>query len=137
MLVKVDRASMLNSIECRAPFLNRKLWDFTNKLPDNFLINNWDKKYILKKAFQKYFPDKFLDKSKKGFAVPVGNWLRTILKDDLIKFSEKNFLKKQNIFNHHYIFSLVHNHIYSIKDNTFKLWSFYCFQKWYTKTYNQ
>ena len=51
MLVKVDRASMLNSIECRSPFLNKELWNFCNQLDENLLINKWDKKFILKKAF--------------------------------------------------------------------------------------
>ena len=73
LLVKVDRASMLNSIECRAPFLNKKLWDFTNQLPDDYLLKGWNKKYLLKESFKQYFPNKFLDKSKKGFQVPVGD----------------------------------------------------------------
>ena len=39
MLVKVDRTSMFASLECRAPFLNKKLWDFTNQLPEKYLVN--------------------------------------------------------------------------------------------------
>jgi asparagine synthase (glutamine-hydrolysing) len=76
MLVKVDRTSMLASLECRAPFLNKELWDFTNQLPDSYLINGWDKKHILKEAFKDYFPKDFLNKSKKGFGVPVGDLRR-------------------------------------------------------------
>jgi asparagine synthase (glutamine-hydrolysing) len=47
-VVKVDRTSMLASLECRAPFLNKEIWDFTSQLPEDFLIKGWDKKQILK-----------------------------------------------------------------------------------------
>ena len=77
MLVKVDRTSMLSSLECRAPFLNKTLWEFSNSLPEDYLLKGYNKKYILKEAFKHEFPDGFLDKSKKGFVVPVGDWLRS------------------------------------------------------------
>ncbi|MBT8318067.1 MAG: asparagine synthase (glutamine-hydrolyzing) [Lutibacter sp.] len=131
LLVKVDRASMLASIECRAPFLNKELWSFTNQLPESFLINGWNKKYILKEAFKQYFPKSFLDKSKKGFEIPVGDWLRKPLKKEVLSYIEPMFLKKQNIFNINYVQKLVLNHVEGREDNTFRVWTFYCFQKWY------
>ena len=136
MLVKVDRASMYASIECRSPFLNKKIWNFTNSLPDDYLIKGWNKKYILKQAFQDYFPSQFLEKSKMGFAVPVGDWLRTNLKNELRDYINIDFLNEQSIFRIDYIVPLVQNHIDAKVDNTFRVWSFYCFQKWYTKIYN-
>jgi len=136
LLVKVDRTSMLNSLECRAPFLNKKLWNYTHTLPENYLIKGWDKKHILKEAFKDQFPDEFLDKSKKGFGVPVGNLLRTILKNELEEFIDRKKLEKQNIFKTDNIIKLVKNHLSNNIDNTFKVWSFYCFQKWYFNTYD-
>lgn len=135
MLVKVDRTSMLASLECRAPFLNRTLWDFTNQLPDSYLINGWEKKHILKEAFKKYFPNKFLNSTKKGFGVPVGDWLRSELREELLTFLDPSFLKKQNIFQLDNISILVHNHLNGKVDNTFRVWTFYCFQKWYKFNY--
>jgi asparagine synthase (glutamine-hydrolysing) len=135
MLVKVDRTSMLASLECRAPFLNKELWDFTNQLPDSYLINGWDKKHILKEAFEEYFPKNFLNKSKKGFGVPVGDWLRSELRVDLLSFIDKGFITKQNIFDFEAISKLVLNHLHSRVDNTFRVWTFFCFQKWYKETY--
>lgn len=136
MLVKVDRTSMLASLECRAPFLNKELWDFANQLPESYLINGWDKKHILKEAFKQYFPKGFFNKSKMGFGVPVGDWLRSELKLELLFFTEKTFLEKQNIFQFNYITNLVNNHLEGKIDNTFRVWTFYCFQKWYSLTYN-
>jgi asparagine synthase (glutamine-hydrolysing) len=131
MLVKVDRTSMLTSLESRSPFLNKKIWNFTNQLPEDFLVNGWDKKHILKEAFKKYFPKGFLDKSKKGFGVPVGDWLRTSIRTELLSYIEPGFLEKQKIFNMEPATKLVRDHVEGKIDNTFKVWAFYCFQKWY------
>ena len=127
MLVKVDRTSMLSSLECRAPFLNKELWNYTNTLPEEYLMKGWDKKHILKAAFKEEFPEGFLDKSKSGFGVPIGDWLRSSLKQELLSFIELERLKSQNIFQVDTITGLVNEHLNG-KDHTFKVWSFYCFQ---------
>lgn len=135
MLVKVDRTSMLNSLECRSPFLNKSLWDFSNGLPENFLINKWDKKHILKEAFKHEFPDDFLNKSKKGFVVPVGDWLRKGLSSELKSYIDDDFLDRQNIFYKDYIKNLVNDHLSGKRDSSYQVWTFYTFQKWYLNTY--
>lgn len=137
MLVKVDRTSMLTSLECRAPFLNKEIWNFTSQLPENYLINGWDKKHILKESFAEYFPKDFLNKSKKGFGVPVGDWLRDNLKNELMSYCDKPFIEKQNIFNYEVISKLVNNHVQGKIDNTFRVWTYFCFQKWYKMTYER
>lgn len=135
MLVKVDRTSMLNSIECRAPFLNKNLWDYTNKLPEEFLMKKFDKKFILKDAFKDEFSEGFLNKSKSGFGIPIGDWLRSSLKLELQRYIDRGFLIKQDIFKTQEIINLVNNHLLGI-DNTFKVWTFFCFQKWYQNNYD-
>ncbi len=135
MLPKVDRTSMMVSLECRAPFLNKKIWDFTNSLPENFLIHRGKKKYILKESFKDFFPEKFLYKSKKGFGVPVGDWLRSELKDEFELYVNEKFVKEQGLFDYTYIKSLVMNHINGKEDSTFKVWPYYCFQKWYRNVF--
>lgn len=131
MLVKVDRTSMLCSLECRAPFLNKEIWNFASQLPENFLIKGFDKKHILKEAFKEYFPKDFLDKPKKGFGVPVGDWLRTDLKNELLSYIKKDFIEKQNIFEYESVSKIVNNHANGMMDNTLRVWTFFCFQKWY------
>ena len=135
MLVKVDRTSMLNSLECRAPFLNKKLYDFTMSLPSDYLMKNWNKKYILKEAFKSDFPEGFLEKSKSGFGVPVGDWLRNSLKNELMTMTQTSYLEEQGIFNIKGVQEYVHNHINGKADNSFKVWTYYCFQKWYKHIY--
>ena len=137
MLVKVDRTSMMNSLECRAPFLNKEIWNFTHSIPSHFLIKGWNKKYILKESFSEYFPDNFLNKSKKGFGVPVGDWLRINMRYELCSYIDSDFIKKQNIFNLNYVKNLVDDHLNQRKDSTFKVWTYYCFQKWYKNIYEE
>lgn len=131
LLVKVDRASMLNSIECRSPFLNKEILNFTTQLPESYLLKGWNKKYLLKESFKKYFPNGFLEKSKQGFAVPVGDWLKTSFKNELLAYIDYDFLVKQNIFKFDLISKLVNDHLNSVNDNSYRVWTFYCFQKWY------
>lgn len=135
MLVKVDRTSMLNSLECRAPFLNKAIWDYANTLPESFLMKGWNKKYILKEAFKDQFPESFLDKSKSGFGAPVGDWLKSSLRKELESYINEKELAEQHIFNIGAVTDLVKNHLSGKEDNTFKVWTYYCFQKWYFNTY--
>jgi asparagine synthase (glutamine-hydrolysing) len=137
MLVKVDRTSMLNSLECRAPFLNRELFEFTLNLPEDYLLKRWSKKHILKESFKNDFPNGFLEKSKHGFGVPVGDWLRHGLKRELMSYIEPGFLKKQGVFNPKNIIELVQNHLSGKEDSTFRVWPFFCFQKWYISNYEK
>ncbi|MGJ8593035.1 MAG: asparagine synthase (glutamine-hydrolyzing) [Aquaticitalea sp.] len=136
MLVKVDRTSMLNSLECRAPFLNKSLWGLTNSLPENFLLKGWNKKYILKEAFADKFSPDFLEKSKQGFGVPVGDWLKGSLRAELESFIEPKFLSSQGIFNKEFITDLIQKHLSGKEDSSMQVWSFYTFQKWYLNTYS-
>jgi len=135
MLAKVDRTSMLTSLECRAPFLNKEIWEFTNTLPEKYLMDGWNKKYILKEAFKDQFPKDFLEKSKSGFGSPTGDWLRQSLRAELESYIEPEMLRKQGIFEVDYITKIVNDHLSKKRDSSFKVWSYYCFQKWYKFNY--
>lgn len=137
MLAKVDRTSMQNSLECRAPFLNKEIWHFANSLPEEYLMKGWSKKHILKEAFKDEFPENFLERGKQGFGSPVGDWLRSNLKKELLSYIEPDFLARQNLFNIDYVNTLVNDHITGKKDSTYSVWAYYCFQKWYKNIYQQ
>ena len=74
ILAKTDRASMLNSLELRSPFLDIELVDFARKLPHQLKINCGTTKYILKKALKPLLPHDILYRSKQGFSPPVSGW---------------------------------------------------------------
>jgi len=76
ILAKVDRATMMNSLEARAPFLDIELADFARRLPSQWKLRNGTTKYLLKKAALRLLPREIVYRKKKGFGTPVGAWLR-------------------------------------------------------------
>jgi asparagine synthase (glutamine-hydrolysing) len=76
VLAKVDRASMLNSLEVRSPFLDRDLADYCLGLPYDAKHRDGQKKWILAKAMDGIVPPSVLARKKKGFGIPVAEWLR-------------------------------------------------------------
>lgn len=75
ILAKVDRASMLHSLEVRAPFLDIELVDFLRCLPADMKLRGGTSKWILRKAASALLPESILTRRKQGFALPVGGWL--------------------------------------------------------------
>lgn len=136
LLVKVDRASMLASLECRAPFLDHRLMGFSYSLPESYLIFGNNKKRILKDAFKDLLPHNFLTKSKSGFEVPVAHWFRKELKKDLmVTLSDEN-LQIHGLLNKNFVRQLMDEHFSSRVDHSGILWSLYCFQKWYSNNFS-
>ncbi|HSN39651.1 MAG TPA: asparagine synthase (glutamine-hydrolyzing) [Burkholderiales bacterium] len=105
ILVKVDRASMLNSLEVRAPFLDIGLVDLLRKLPSHMKLRGSTSKWILRKAAQSLLPREVLTRSKQGFAVPIGQWLSDgALKSSLWQGSNAAFwdrLSREHISGRH------------------------------------
>ena len=77
ILVKVDRASMINSLEMRAPFLDHRIIEFAfGKVPSNLKATEFDKKILLKKLAQRILPSTFDRQRKQGFSIPLATWLK-------------------------------------------------------------
>jgi asparagine synthase (glutamine-hydrolysing) len=81
ILTKVDRASMMNSLEVRVPMLDFKFAELSYKIPSYLKLHRGDKKYIFKKAMEPYLPESILKHKKQGFAVPLKVWFRKDLND--------------------------------------------------------
>ena len=89
ILLKVDIASMSNSLECRSPFLDHRLIEFAATLPGHYKLSASGRhKHILKEAFKNWLPAGFMDRPKKGFSVPLARWLKedlsSMLRDQLV-----------------------------------------------------
>ena len=126
MLVKVDRASMLNSLEVRIPFLDHILVEFALRIPSALKYKRKNSKYILKKLGKRYLPKNIVNRDKKGFGIPIAKWIKKDLKDDFIETLSAH----QNLFNKGYIDSLFSSHINNKMDNRKLLWSLFIFLKW-------
>lgn len=81
VLAKVDRAAMSASLETRAPFLSADLYAFAWSLPDCYLIRDGKGKWPLRRIAERHIPAALLDAPKRGFAPPIGSWLRGSLRD--------------------------------------------------------
>jgi asparagine synthase (glutamine-hydrolysing) len=77
ILMKVDRAAMWNSLETRAIFLDNDLVEFCRRLPYRFKIRKGQRKYLLRRALRGLIPDEIIARPKKGFGIPLANWLRS------------------------------------------------------------
>jgi len=77
ILVKVDRASMAYGLEARAPFLDIDLVNFVRRIPSEYKLRGGTTKYILKQAARTLLPAEIIDRKKKGFGVPIGQWFQT------------------------------------------------------------
>jgi asparagine synthase (glutamine-hydrolysing) len=77
ILVKTDRASMMHGLEARCPFLDINVVDFARRIPSSYKLRGGITKYILKEAVRGLIPDRVIDRPKKGFGIPIGNWFKT------------------------------------------------------------
>jgi asparagine synthase (glutamine-hydrolysing) len=80
ILTKVDRASMLNSLETRAVFLDNDLVEFASRLPTSLKYRNGKGKYLLKRVLSRRLPADIVDRPKKGFGIPLALWHREVPK---------------------------------------------------------
>jgi asparagine synthase (glutamine-hydrolysing) len=119
ILVKVDRASMMNSLEVRAPFLDIDLVNFARKIPVNYRFKNGETKYILKKALEPILPHDILYRKKKGFGVPIGKWFS----EGKLKISSTNNLA--SMLNSNFIKNQLGQHEQLKADNRAFLWNLY------------
>ncbi len=81
LLKKVDMSSMLASLECRAPFLDYRLVEFSLKIPPQLKVKNDCLKYLLKSSLSRSLPKEILQRPKIGFGAPIESWLKNSLKD--------------------------------------------------------
>ena len=92
VLTKVDRASMMTSLEAREPLLDHKIIEYAAKIPSALKYKNKDGKYLLKKILYKYVPKELIERPKSGFQIPLDEWLKNDLKYLVVKYISKENL---------------------------------------------
>jgi asparagine synthase (glutamine-hydrolysing) len=133
ILFKVDRASMANSLEVRVPFLNGRLLDEAMKMPLNFKLNRLTGKYLLKKVMGQSLPDDIINRPKKGFNIPIAQWLARDLRPLLMDLLSSARIEAQEIFDSSHIETLIQEHFSRRKDHRKLLWTLLVFQLWHQK----
>ncbi len=130
ILVKVDRASMMNSLEVRAPFMDVNVVDFLNCLPYEYKLKGFKGKHLLKETMRGKLPEDIIDRPKKGFGIPVSLWLKNELKDLCHDLLSKEAIESQGLFDYNYVEKLKQNHLKGRQNNRKELWNLMVFQLW-------
>lgn len=138
ILCKVDRAAMRYSLEARCPILDRDVMEYSFRISHAFKYDKGVKKRILKDIAYDYIPKELLDRPKTGFSVPLDQWLRGPLKEQLLDLCDRSFLKRQGLFDADYTADMIGSYLRtgdggpSTGANYSRLtWAFFIFQQWF------
>ena len=133
ILTKVDRASMAVSLETRAPFLDPRIGQFAASLPLGYKLRGNKGKYILKRSVEGLLPKRILTRSKKGFGIPIAQWLKGRLNPLMHDLLSPQRLKDQGLFEAAHVQTLMAEHEKGIASHHKQLWTLLVFQLWYDK----
>ena len=130
LLVKADRMSMANSLEARAPFLDRDLMEYVAALPDHYKLDGRATKAILREAFADLVPAQVQQGVKKGFGVPLDAWFRGELRDRLSDTVLASSAKLRAYVDQAYVQQLVTEHLDRKANHGHRLWTLLTFERW-------
>ncbi len=130
LLVKMDRATMANSIETRSPFLDHQLMEFAASLPVNLKLPGSETKALLKASMRGMVPDSLLDRPKMGFSVPLSSWFKNELRDMAGDVLLSQQAKKRGYFRSQAVEKLLESHWSQQADHSAKLWDLLVLELW-------
>lgn len=130
ILVKVDRMTMANSLECRSPLLDHRLLEFSAALPLHYKMRKGQGKYLLRELAGDYIPQPLLDKPKQGFALPVAQWFRGELSQMTQDLLASQRFRERGIFNVDLAKKCMSEHLKGKADHSEHLWQLLCFERW-------
>jgi asparagine synthase (glutamine-hydrolysing) len=137
ILCKVDRASMFNSLETRHPFLSNEVVEFAINLDEKYLYNkNKEGKLILRNTLSKYLPKDLINREKMGFGIPIDDWFRNNLKEELQNLISDN-INFPEFLNKGLITNFLFKHLKKNGNFGRELWNIYIFLKWYKRHKNE
>ena len=134
LLTKVDRASMLYSLETRVPYLDHRIIEFSLNLSPDLKYKNGTTKYLLKEILFQYVPEKFFDRPKQGFAIPLEGWLKKELKFLIDEFLSEKVIKQFSIVEYQYVEKLKNDFLLNNQSYLYnRLWILIVLHKWLIK----
>lgn len=130
ILTKVDRAAMAVSLETRAPFLDPRVAQFAASIPVEYKLRSKSGKVILKEAMKDLLPHEILHRPKKGFGIPIAEWLKGRLNPLMHDMLATERLTSQGLFNPDYVHCLIREHETGTASHHKELWTLLVFQLW-------
>jgi asparagine synthase (glutamine-hydrolysing) len=131
ILTKVDRASMAVSLEVRAPFLDQRVAEYAASLPVNYKLRGSKSKYILKRAVEPLLPPFVTRRGKKGFGVPVAEWLKGKLRPLARDLLSPERIRRNGLFDADYVMRLQDEHERGLANHRKLLWTLLMFELWH------
>ena len=131
ILVKVDRASMLTSLEVRVPLLDHKLLEFAATISPSLRLKDGTSKYILKRAMRDLLPDEILHKSKQGFGAPLNQWFREELTDFVRSVLLDDRARQRSIIDPEFVTHLLDWHKRKLCDYSITIWMLLALELWF------
>jgi asparagine synthase (glutamine-hydrolysing) len=131
ILTKVDRASMAVSLEVRAPFLDPAVAEFAASLPPHYKLRGRKTKYILKRAIERDLPPFVTRRGKKGFGVPVAEWLKGKLRPLARDLLSPERVRRAGVFNADFVSKLQDEHERGVANHRKLLWTLLMFELWH------
>jgi asparagine synthase (glutamine-hydrolysing) len=130
ILTKVDRTTMLVSLEARVPLLDHVLLEFLARVPARFKFRRGAGKYLLKKCMAETLPSPILQRAKMGFGVPLTRWFRRELAEYLRDVLLDGRSRNRGLFEQAAVARMLREHQSGARDHTSQLWSLLCFEQW-------
>lgn len=130
ILCKVDRVAMAVSLETRAPLLDPDVVEMAARLPLSMKVHQGVGKWILRQVLYKYVPRSLIERPKVGFFLPVGDWLKSPLRDWAETLLAEKRLKDEGILDPAPIRKMWEEHVSGRRDWTFQIWTVLMFQAW-------
>ena len=133
LLVKIDTATMVHSLEARSPFLDYRLIEFSASLKSDMKLDIFSSKKILRETFKNILPKHICRRPKMGFGVPIGDWLCNELKDFCVHTLTNKRVSERNILNINYVKQIINEHHSGKINHGYRLWNILMLELWFRR----
>jgi asparagine synthase (glutamine-hydrolysing) len=130
LLVKVDRATMLSSVEARAPYLDRDVTRFALSLPTDLRVRRLETKWVLKKAAEAWLPKDVIYRRKRGLSVPIASWINGGLRAEVDRLLDPAKLRREALLNEATVTRLLDEHRSGRANHAKPLWALVMLEYW-------
>ena len=133
MFFKVDTASSRYGLEVRVPIVDTEVAKLAFSFPEEWKLKGFSRKWILNQIAAKYLPEENIKRPKKGFSIPIGEWMRKELHGTFKEALSPKNLEKIGIIDNTYVTQLFKEHMEYKKDRFWELWNLFVLSKWWDK----
>ena len=129
-LTKVDRMSMAHSLESRVPLLDHLVVELAASLPVSLKMGEGRLKHLLKELAFRLVPRELLDRPKRGFEMPLGDWFRGSLREAFGDILGSSAARQRGYFNYEFVDRVLQEHLTHRRDHALRLWQLLVFELW-------